>query len=91
VQPKGNAAYSNVGYGDPDGDFSAWEGGGIDYSNGNLVADPRFSDRLNDDFHVEPDSAAVDRAMSAYSPETDFDGVLRSCGPLPDIGAFESC
>jgi Periplasmic copper-binding protein (NosD) len=91
MQPKGNAAYSNVGYGDPDGDFSTWEGGGIDYSKGNLVADPLFSDLVGDDFHVEPDSPAVDRAMSAYSPDTDFDGVLRSCGPMPDIGAFESC
>jgi parallel beta-helix repeat protein len=91
MQPQGNEAYSNVGFGNPDGDFSTWEGGGIDYSNGNLEADPHFVDRFGDDFHLKSDSPAIDRATSPYSPDTDFDGVLRSCGPMPDIGAFESC
>jgi Right handed beta helix region len=91
MQPEGNKAYSNVGYGNPDGDFSTWQGGGIDYSNGNVVSDPHFIDRFGDEFRLKSDSPAVDRATSPYSPDTDFDGVLRGCGPMPDVGAFESC
>jgi hypothetical protein len=91
MQPQGNVAYSNVGWGDPDGDFSTWEGGGIDYSDGNIVADPAFVDHLRNNFQLSPDSPAIDRAASPYSPDTDFDGKMRPCGPMPDIGAFESC
>jgi len=91
LAPKGNEAYSNVGFGDPDGDFSSWEGGGIDYSYGNVVADPRLADRFGGDFHLEEDSPAIDHAVTPYAPENDFDGTLRPCGPMPDIGAFEFC
>jgi len=91
LAPKGNEAYSNVGFGDPDGDFSSWEGGGIDYSYGNVVADPRLADRFGGDFHLEADSPAIDLAVSPYAPDTDFDGAPRPCGPMPDIGAFEFC
>jgi hypothetical protein len=45
MQPTGNDAYSNVGFGHPQGDFSTWQGGGIDYANGNIVPDPHFVDR----------------------------------------------
>jgi len=90
VQPEGNEAYSNVGFGNPGGDFSTWQGGGIDYSNGNTVADPSFLDTGAHDFHLRSESPAVDRALSPFSPDRDFDGVVRPSGPMPDIGAFES-
>jgi hypothetical protein len=45
MQPTRNDAYSNVGFGHPQGDFSTWQGGGIDYANGNIVPDPHFVDR----------------------------------------------
>jgi Periplasmic copper-binding protein (NosD) len=90
MQPKGNEAYSNVGFGNPQGDFSTWEGGGIDYSNGNTVADPLFRDPEALNFRLTAESPAIDLAMEAFSPETDFDGVARAKGPRPDIGAFES-
>jgi hypothetical protein len=89
LQPVGNEAYGNLGYGDPDGDFSTWEGGGIDYSNGNIVADPYFIDPSSDEFHLKKDSPAIDRAISPFSPDTDFDGIARPQGMIPDIGAFE--
>ena len=89
LQPEGNEAYGNLGYGDPAGDFSTWEGGGIDYSNGNIIADPHFSDRNGDRFHLNEDSPAIDRAISPFSPDTDFDGIARPQGLVPDIGAFE--
>lgn len=90
VQPEGNEAYSNVGFGNPQGDFSTWQGGGIDYSNGNTVADPLFRDFDGRDFRLMAESPAIDGAIPAYSPDTDFDGVVRSKGPRPDVGAFES-
>jgi Right handed beta helix region len=89
LQPEGNEAYGNLGYGNPDGDFSTWEGGGIDYSNGNMIADPHFIDRGADKFRLKEDSPAIDRAISRFSPDTDFDGIARPQGPIPDIGAFE--
>lgn len=90
LQPKGNEAYSNVGFGNPQGDFSTWQGGGIDYSHGNTVSDPLFRDLEARDFRLQAESPAIDRAVQAFSPDTDFDGVARPKGPAPDIGAFES-
>jgi hypothetical protein len=43
LRPEKNEAYSNVGFGNPQGDFSTFQGG-IDFSNGNVVADPLFVD-----------------------------------------------
>ena len=90
VQPEGNEAYSNVGFGNPGGDFSTWQGGGIDYSYGNIVSDPLFRDLEACNFRLLAQSPAIDGAMEAFSPAADFDGVARSQGPRSDIGAFES-
>jgi Right handed beta helix region len=90
LQPKGNEAYSNVGFGNPAGDFSTFDGGGIDYSNGNIVSDPLFVDLTARNFRLAAESPAIDRALEVFSPDTDFDGVMRPQGPVPDVGAFES-
>jgi Right handed beta helix region/Protein of unknown function (DUF1565) len=89
IRGEGNQAYSNIGYANPDGDFSTWQGGGIDYSWGNIVADPLLVDRLGGDFHLRAGSPAIDAAFAFYSTLVDFDGHVRWRGPMPDIGAFE--
>ncbi|MFQ5671164.1 MAG: thrombospondin type 3 repeat-containing protein, partial [Acidobacteriota bacterium] len=68
-------------------------------SNGNFSADPLFVDRLNGDFHLDPNSPAVDTALASKAPAVDFDdtsrgfdgdGVLDSPQPGDvDVGAFE--
>jgi hypothetical protein len=89
-RPEKNEAYANVGFGNPQGDFSTYQGGGIDFSKGNIVADPLFVDLPAHDFRLQPDSPAIDQAFEHFSPDTDFDWVPRPRGPMPDIGAFES-
>jgi hypothetical protein len=86
---KRNEAYANVGFGNPSGDFVDWIGGGIDYSGGNIVADPLFVDRIGHDYHLADGSPANDRAVPGYSYAFDYDGRIRPQGVQPDIGAFE--
>jgi hypothetical protein len=82
----GNQAFTNVGFGNPQGDFSTWQGGGIDYSLGNLVADPLFVDGGQRDYHLQPGSPALGAADPRYAPSTNRDGEPR--GPTPNIGAY---
>lgn len=86
---KGNVAYQNVGFGNRRGDFATWEGCGIDYSIGNVIADPLFVDRASHDYHLADGSPALNRASLGYSASVDHDGVVRPQGPMPDIGSFE--
>jgi hypothetical protein len=55
---------------------------------GNIVADPIFVAPLQNDFHLQKTSPAID-AASALTTDHDFDGVARPQGTKPDIGAFE--
>jgi hypothetical protein len=86
---KGNKAYLNVGFGNPNGDFVEWTGGGIDYSRGNIVGDPRFRDRAAHDYRLTAGSHALDRAVPGYSLRRDFAGRRRPQGRRYDIGALE--
>jgi len=57
---------------------------------GNVTGAPAFADASRDDFHELVGSPTIDRgiadpAIGAF----DFDGVARSVGGAPDIGAFE--
>lgn len=85
-----NSADLNVGFANVGGDFSTFQGGGIDYSMGNTVADPLFLDLAGLDFRLEADGPAINRALGYFTPAVDFDRVNRPRGPMPDIGAFES-
>lgn len=50
---------------------------------------PSFVDAEHGDFHLQKDSAAIDRGGSDGAPEVDFDGMQRPRGQGCDIGAFE--
>ncbi|MBN1774430.1 MAG: DUF1565 domain-containing protein, partial [Deltaproteobacteria bacterium] len=54
-----------------------------------LSADPRFVDIGIDDFHLRPDSPAIDTASNDDGTEVDFDGVSRPQGAAVDFGAYE--
>jgi chitodextrinase len=89
LKGSGNVAFNNLGFGNPQGDFSTWQGGGIDYSLGNIVADPRFVDRAAGNFRLQSGSAALDKATSPYSMSLDLSGRARPLGAAADIGAYE--
>jgi hypothetical protein len=83
----GNVAYNNLLYGNGSGATSG--SNVIDFSRGNLSADPRFRDRSADDFHLLSGSGAIDRALAPYSARDDYDGAARPAGAGPDVGGFE--
>jgi hypothetical protein len=56
--------------------------------NGNILADPKFVDPANGDFHLQAASPAIDAGTPTGAPATDFDGHARSDGHI-DIGAYE--
>jgi hypothetical protein len=84
---RSNIAENNLGFGNGRADFDSSEGG-LSYR-GNFVGDPRFVRRSASDYHLRSGSGAVDRALAAYAPATDFDGRRRPQGPRSDLGAFE--
>lgn len=54
----------------------------------NLFGDPKFVDPTAGDYHIGPDSAAVDRAYSVDT-DHDIDGDGRPLGSASDLGADE--
>ena len=54
-----------------------------------LIGDPRFVDPAHDDYHLQPDSPAID-AGSDVGVYTDLDGNPRPFGNGFDLGAYES-
>ncbi len=68
------------GFRDYDGEIR-----GSDYQEG----DPRFVAPVAGDFHLLPDSPAIDNGSPAAAPNDDFDGAPRPQGAGFDIGAFE--
>jgi hypothetical protein len=53
--------------------------------------DPRFVDAANNDFHLGPDSPAIDRGEARPDVTADHDGTVRPQGAGWDIGAYEYC
>jgi uncharacterized repeat protein (TIGR01451 family) len=70
---------------------------GVDPGPHDISADPRFVDPAHDDYHLSPDSPAVDAGTNADAPATDFDDQPRPLdgdsdgGAITDIGADEYC
>ena len=54
-----------------------------------IVADPKFVDAANGDYHLSANSPAIDAADPAATDAIDFDGISRPQGAGRDIGAFE--
>ena len=72
------------------GEFNLWfgSGPGPDFLTANVNADPHFVDLAVLDFHLLPDSPAIDAGVDtglAY----DFAGLLRPLGAGFDLGAYE--
>jgi hypothetical protein len=81
----GNLATMNVVWGNTAGDLT---GNGITYT-ANAVADPRFVDRANGNYHLQNGSPGRDTAIVGYVLSDDLDGITRPQGLGPDIGAYE--
>lgn len=82
----GNRAHHNLAWGNGSGSFGNQGRPTIDFSGGNVVADPRFVDALNRQYDVLPDSAALARGEPAFSPLENHDRSPR--GRIPDLGAY---
>jgi hypothetical protein len=72
------------------GEANLWfgSGPGPDFLTGNLNADPRFVDATGFDFHLLPDSPAIDAGVDA-GLGYDFAGLFRPLGEGFDLGAYE--
>ncbi len=55
------------------------------------VGDPRFVNPLLGDFHLKPNSPAIDRGSPIGAPRHDFEGDPRPAGSGYDIGIDEYC
>ncbi len=72
------------------GESNLWfgSGSGPDFLTGNIDADPRFVDLTALDFHLLPDSPAIDAGV-ATGLAYDFAGLFRPLGVGFDLGAYE--
>lgn len=55
----------------------------------NLFVDPKFVNAAAGDFHLRPDSPAIDKGLTFSEITKDFDGNPRPQGSAYDIGAYE--
>jgi len=82
----GNLAHHNLAWGNGSGSFGNSGRPVIDFSGGNLVANPRFADTRRRNYRLRAGSPAANRALAAFAPPVDQVGRRRS---RPDLGAFE--
>jgi hypothetical protein len=80
-QGAGNEGYNNLVFTNAYGNLVNDRPNIIDFSRGNLVADPQFVNRLGYDFHLQAGSPARGAALPGYTPPTNFEGIARSQPP----------
>jgi hypothetical protein len=69
---------------------SYYSASGNDQSGLSVVADPLLADPSNSDFHLLPESPAIDAGIDVGLVK-DFDDNSVPFGAVPDIGAYEAC
>ena len=74
-------------YGHEDLSFAQWRE--LGFGRGSRVASPAFVCRACNNFKLQEDSPALDRAAPLAAVNQDFLGRARPVGPGPDMGAFE--
>ncbi|HEX5083002.1 MAG TPA: right-handed parallel beta-helix repeat-containing protein [Blastocatellia bacterium] len=62
---------------------------GLALANNLEKTDPKFADPAAFDFHLRPDSPAIDAGLTLSGVDNDYDGRLRPRGVGMDIGAYE--
>jgi hypothetical protein len=80
----GNLAHHNLAWGNGSGSFGNQGRPVIDFSGGNLVADPRFVDSANQDYNLLSGSPRPSR--TPFFPLENHDGSPR--GRILDLGAY---
>jgi hypothetical protein len=60
----------------------------VEVTKGTITADPRFVDKIHQNFHLRSDSPARNRG-SSIDLDRDYDGVPRPQETGYDIGAYE--